>query len=1077
MNRKLVFSAVLVCVAIELVGQTSNGSIGGRVVDTTGAIILNAHIAITDLDRNISQARDTDASGNFLFPAVRIGTYSVTISAQGFRTFVQQPLKVDVNQNVNVDAILQVGEMSEKVVVEAVAPLLQTASGALGQVINSHEIVDLPLNGRNFLQLATLSGNVTQTSGGLMGNPALSVDGGRSQKTEFLLDGADNTETTYNGVRLVPSIDAIQEFRIESNSFSAEFGRSTATVNVAIKSGTNGFHGTAFEFLRNDKLDARNFFALQRPPYKQNQFGGSAGGPIRKDKLFFFADYEGTRIRQGLTANNNAATSAQRAGDYSNSNITIFDPFTIRPNPSGSAILKDQFPGNRIPGSRISPVATFFLPFIPLPNSGSQFIYSPSYKNNQNRGDARLDYNSQKKQSIFGRYSFQKVFSFSPGVTPLSGASTSNTLSQAATLGETYTISPNWLNEARLTWSRAALGTSPQGLGTNYTVQSGIKGFEQTSQTYPGFPNLGISSYLGVNGLNFSPILAFIGGVQFTDHVSYVSGHHALKVGFDLYRTTTPTLNNAYDRGSFSFNGGFSGNGFADYLLGYPSAVSRGFPRNMFGVRSTNYAFFLQDDWRITARLTLNLGLRYDMLPPQSWIRNVGASYDFLGLTKSPRTLALANDASGKIDLTSQQVTAYNYPFVKDIVVSARDAGIPDNLVYTNWKNFAPRLGLAWRPFGDKTAVRAGFGTFYMLTQGLRSIGSGPINAPLQVDESLIVSSSVAPPTTIVDIMPPFGQNFVQVGFSDLDPHQPTPYVLQWNFAVQHQVRPSLALEASYTGSSAHKLEYTQAMNVPLPGPGTIAARRPVPRFGPGAYLANIGYANLNSLKLRADQRLSHGLTFVSSYVYGKAIDSNTNEPSNGGVEQDPSNLRAERGRSSFDVTHKFVAGAVYDLPLGPGKPFLNHLGSVSNALLGGWRIGSIVTLRSGLPFTPSINGDPANTGRPQRPNRIASGQLDNPSINGWFDVSAFVVASAFTYGNSGRNILNQPSLRNWDFSVYKEVPVRETCRLQLRAEFFNFTNTPAFGAPTSQINSPTAGKIFSAGTPRDIQFGLKYVF
>lgn len=1057
-------------VAIPLPAQTSNGSIRGRVSDSTGAIIPGTGVTITDLDRNISQVRNSDASGNFLFPTVPIGTYSVTVTARGFRTFVQPRLAVNVNQDVNVDAALQVGDLSERIEVQAVAPLLQTASASVGQVVNSRQIVDLPLNGRNFLQLAILSGNVTQTGGGLMGNQALSVEGAsRSQNTEFQLDGADNTETTYNGVRMMPSIDAVQEFKIESNSFSADSGRFAAIVNVAIKSGTNALHGSVFEFLRNDKLDARNFFALGRPAFKQNQFGGSLGGPVLKNRLFFFGDYEGTRVRKGLTFNGTAPGAAQRAGDYSATRTTVFDPLTIRPNPSGSGISRDQFPGNRIPEGRISPVARFFLPFIPVPNSGSQFIYSPSNRNNESKGDARMDYNLRANNSIFGRYSFQKVSSLAPGSTPFTGALTKKTLSQAAALGDTYTISTKWLNEARLTWSRSAVGTSPQGLGTNYTVDSGIKGFEETTRTYPGFPNMSISNYLGIAGLTWNPIYAFITGVQFTDRMTYIAGRHALKWGFDLYHSATPTLNNAHDRGTFSFNGGFSGDALADFLLGYPTSVYRSFPRNMFGVRSTNYAFFFQDDWRVTARLTVNLGLRYELLPPQEWIRNVGASYDFLGLTKRPHTLALANDSAGNIDLTSQQVTAYNYPFVKDIVVSGREAGIPDNLIYTNWRNFAPRLGIAWRPFGEKTAVRAGFGMFYLLTLGIRSIGSGPINAPLQVDESLVVSSSVAPAKTIVDLLPPFGQSFVQVGFSDLDPHQPTPYMFQWNLTVQRQVFPSLAVEASYTGNSSHKLEYSQAMNIPLPGPGSIAARRPVPRFGPGSYMANIGYSNFNSFKLRADQRFSDGLVFIASYVYGKAIDSSTGE-------QDPNNLRAERGLSNFDLTHRFVAGPVYDLPFGRGKHFLRGLGRTSNALLGGWRIGSIITLQTGFPFTPNISGDPANTGRPQRPNRLSSGRLDNPTIDRWFDVSAFAIAPAFTYGNSGRNILRRPGLRNWDFSVYKDFAI-ESGVLQFRAEFFNFTNTPAFGGPQTAINTPTVGRIFSAGEPRDIQFALKYIF
>lgn len=1072
------FCMVFVVCVWRVDAQVTLGSILGDITDSTGGRVAGSRIKIMDIERNLTQEKEVDGSGSFIFPVVRVGRYNVTVTAPGFNTFVQKDVKVDIGQKVRLDIQLVVGQLTQNIVVDAQAALLESTTSSVGQVIGGKQIVDLPLNGRDFTQLAVLSANVIRASTtGASGGSQLSVDGGRTQKTDFILDGAQNTETTYNGVRLSPSVDAIQEFKIESNSFSAEYGRSSAVVNVAIKSGTNSFHGTAYEFLRNDKLDARNFFALSRPPLRQNQFGGSLGGPIVKNKLFFFGDYEAIRIRRGQTFNGRAATSAEREGNFSGSGVSVCNPSSIRPNTNGTGTVCDPFPENRIPEGMISPVAKFFLPFIPTPNSSSdRFIYNPSNKSDTNRGDARVDYNLRDNNILFSRYSFQHLDNYAPGATPLTGASARATFSQNALLSDTHTFSPTWFNEARLSFSRLKLDSAPQGLGTNYTVESGILGFEETSRTYPGFPNLAINNYLGVIGNSFNPIIATINGWQITDHLTWVHGKQTTKFGFDMYRTATPTLNNAFDRGSFDFNGGFSGDPFADYLMGYPSSASRSFPRNLFGIRSANYGIFVQEDWRVTSRLTINAGLRWDLMPAQSWIRSVAASYDYYGLTKLPGTLALANDSAGNIDLTSQEVTRYNYPFVQDIVVSAREAGIPDNLVHTNWTNLAPRFGFAWRPFGEKTVIRGGFGTFFTLTQGLRSIGSGPINAPLQVDENLQVSNQVVPTRTIADLFPPFGQSFVQVGFSDIDPHQPTPYTFQWNFGVQHQLTRSLLLEGVYTGNSSHKLEFTQPLNVPLPGPGPIAARRPVTRFGPGGYLANIGYGNMNSLRLRAEQRLDHDLTFLANYAWGKAIDSNTNEPTNGGVGQDPNNLAAERGRSNFDIRQRFVGSMIYGLPFGRGKRFLNQEGIV-NILAGGWRVGSIVTFQTGLPFTPNITGDPANTGRPQRPNRFASGEAAYRSTALWFDPSAFAVAAPFTYGNSGRNILDAPGLRNWDLAIYKDMQIREAYQIQFRAEFFNFTNTPFFGPPVTQINSTQAGRINSAGEPRDIQFGLKFVF
>ena len=715
--------------ALPILGsaQVNTGKVLGTVVDPTQAVVPAAEVTITNENRGTSQTTQTGSAGTYLFPFVEIGKYSLRITHAGFRAYLREHLSVEVGQDVRADIQLQIGEVKDQVVVQSEAPLLQTDSASVGQVISNQLVSNLPLNGRDFTQLASLGANVTGTGTLFIGanTRRISMNGSRPEETEFMLDGANNVETTYNGVRTQPSLDAIQEFKVESNSFSAVQGRGTSLINVALKSGTNRLHGSAYEFFRNDKLDATHFFSQTKPPLRQNQFGATLGGPIVKNKIFFFGDYDGSRLRVGQTSITHDATAAERAGDFSNDPFTIFDPLTIRPDPNNPGqVIKDPFPNNMIPADRISGPAKYFLPFIPLPNApGNFFIYNPSNPRNENRGDVRVDSVASEKNSVFGRYSISNTGYFFAGQQPIHGGFTYTGRSQNAMVSLGHSFSAKTLNLAQLTYSRLAFFSFPQGLGTNHTELSGIKGWELLDKTNPGFPTLVPFGYIVITGGFANPIEARVNSWEVSDKLSLIRGPHQLTLGFDLYKTHAPTSNSFNDRGFQFFNGEFSGNQFADFLLGYPSSLFRGFPNATFGIRSLNTSFFVQDDWQVNKRLTVHLGLRYDLLPPPKFIRGQASSFDYYGTTRKPGTLAVANDSNGKIDLTAQPAEVFFIPHVQDILVSARQAGLPDNLVYTDWNNFAPRFGLAWRPYGDKTVVRAGVGVYYLMTQALRQFG------------------------------------------------------------------------------------------------------------------------------------------------------------------------------------------------------------------------------------------------------------------------------------------------------------------------------------------------------------------
>jgi hypothetical protein len=1039
----------------------------GLVTDPSGTAVPNARVSARNTETEIVSQGTTNEQGYYTITHLNPGNYELTVQKEGFRSATRPDIKLDVAQIARIDVPLTLGEIKDTVTVTAEAPILTSETAVIGQVIGSRKILDLPLNGRDFTQLATLvPGAIGRGTNSSMQAPSMSVNGARVGKTVFMIDGGSVSSQYFDVASIVPAVDAIQEFSVQSNSFSAENGQGTTVINVNLRSGTNRVHGSAFEFLRNQVLDARNFFNTTgvRPAVKQNQFGVTLGGPVYlpkiyngKDRTFIFGDYEGTRVRRAQTFTNPVPTAAMRQGDFSGLTAAIRDPLTGQP-----------FPGNIIPTDRLSPQATFYLPYYPFANTGSgTYNFAPSLQNTVDKFDLRVDHHFSEADQLTSSYSFNNVLTYTPGTFPANGGVTNTVRRQQVSLSEAHSFTPATLNELRLGYVRSAFYNFPQGLGTNYTVQSGIGGFVEQSGAFPGFPGLGITGFLGFNPNAFSPIHFRDNKYEVTDNVSWIHGSHSFKAGFLYRHYSTNTVNAARSRGDFTFNGTFTGNSFADYLLGIPFQGRRTFPRNTFGISPMqNEHFFFQDDWKVTPRLTLNLGLRYELNNPTTVLHNQMASTDPV-----LRQIVVASDSEGHITTSGQQVGQFLYPLFADVIVPSSKVGLGSSLRSFDKNNFAPRFGAAWRVAHD-LVVRMGYGVFYGLIQGNRSESTGIVNPPFLADELSNFNTTPVPTKTLANMFAPVSQglNLVPLNFFQIEPNMRDPYFQEWNVTVQKVIKGVLSLEGAYVASKGTKVEFSRPVNVPAPGPGNIQDRRLWPRFASGTYVEDSGYSTYNSFQGKVEVRAWRGLSFLSAFALAKSID-NLSSDVQGFSSQDPNNNNGEKGLSDYDVKYRWVTSANYAMPFGKG----GH--GPAALLVRDWEVGSIFTAQSGLPFSPTIATDPANTGTSLRPDRIGSGTLDTRTLLNDFDVAAFRVPAAFTYGNSGRNILRGRGFKNWDFVVLRNFRFREQANLQFRAEFFNFTNTPAFGTPVSNIQSATAGRILSAGEPRDVQLALKLSF
>ncbi|HJS98972.1 MAG TPA: TonB-dependent receptor [Terriglobales bacterium] len=1124
-------SGVLVAVALMVLSgaipataQVASGSIVGTVRDSSGAVVVDAGVTVRNPETGIGRVVKSNSEGQYVVTLLQPGTYSVTVEREGFKKAVQPPFKLDVNQTARVDITLAVGSVSQAVEVRAAEPLVESQTSSLGQVVEESRVHALPLNGRNFVELSYLTPGVNSGPAGIVqqgsipenerGSGAIQANGLTATNNNFLLNGFDNNEQQIGFEVIQPSIDAIQEFKVQTNNFGADIGRGGAVVNVVLKSGTNQFHGSAFEFLRNSAMDAKNYFDpadFPIPAFKQNQFGGTFGGPIIKNRTFFFGDYQGTRIRQSQTDLSIVPSMAERTGNFSDLLTGIIDPLShadtgaiFDPKSTTTGLTRAAFSGNIIPANRLDPAALKIINLFPAPNrpngQGFNFVYNPVLINNQDSFDIRVDHQLTPKDSFFGTFSFGNVSNLRPDPFPglAGGGSFSghvNNLARSAGLSDVHTFSSNKINEIKLGYTRYVVEAIPNFAGQNISGQMGIPGIfdPNNPQATGGLPFIGFTTVggAGTNALgstDWFPEFLRENNYQLIDSFTLVHNRHSFKFGADLKRRQHGFFQTQNSRGDFYFDplmtenltDGTGGSDVASFLLGYPSSAFRDGQKGTFGMSWWEFSSYLMDDFRVSSRLTLNLGLRYDLFTPMVEQHNRLANFDF---------------ATG-------QFVAPGMPGVSG-----------SGNVVTDKNNFGPRFGFAWTPGSEKTVVRGGFGIFYDVQADQndaelaynptgvffsQSITNNPSNA---VTPSTPRLSTGLPPPVYPTLADPSGRASA-VLFNNR-----TSYIEEWNLNVERSLSNTAVLQVAYVGTHGVKLSDLSNLNQPVApldsnfSDSTGNFGRPyfntVPNISAIRTMQNQAGSISHGLQIKFEKRFARDWSMLSAYTWQHTIGQVTEDEAPDAEPQNTYNRTAERGNNPPDFRHQFTSAWSYELPFGPGKKYLASQGA-SRWLVGGWQLNGIIAMYSGQAFTPLLSFDPTNTGSGgPRPdvigdpynfsNAASAGCPSNQqTIFCWYNPAAFAVPPnapgqtfATVFGNASRGMLRGPAQYNVDFSVFKNFQIKEDQNLQLRGEAFNLFNTPEFGLPYNAVDvTGTAGSISSTvHSSRQLQIALKYTF
>jgi hypothetical protein len=1093
---------IFVFSASIIFAQSNTGQIKGVVTDKSGATVPGATVTATNIASNLKFERVTDEFGRFLFPSLPVGDCELTVSANGFKQLIKNGIDLRIGQVIDLELSLEVGEISITATVTTAEQLLQTATGEVSDVIEGERVVELPLNGRQFLQLALLSEGVVRPPGGTRGSALqqagelVNVAGQRSGHNIYLLDGVKVTDELFNNLVINPSVDSIQEFKIQKTGYAAEFGgKASALINVATKSGGKAFHGSGFEFVRNDRFDAKNFFddpTKPIPPFRQNQFGGTLGGPIPGGhdsqgnyKTFFFGSYEGQRIRQSLTKTFSVPTAAMRAGDLSGFS-QIFDPLTTDAGGNRTA-----FSGNRIPAQRLDPVAAALLARVPLPNlpgSSRNLISTEVESTNLDQYSLRLDHQLSASDSIFARLSIFHAKAFQPfgsgklgeALVPGFGRQLT-TRSMNFAVSQTHFFNTNVFNEIRLGYLGVSGGQVSQNRGNDFASTAGLIGTTKNAED-KGYPQVSFGGLFSNIGDPTTFVTRHDNSIEFYDNLFVNRGAHKIKFGVYLYHLSFNPINPDTARGNFTFSGQFSGtrpgqtgNAFADFLLGYPGSGQVGIGRSDEQGRTNWFHTYVQDDWNPRRNLTINVGLRLEVNQPMTDVQNRLSAID---LSVPGGRFVIASDSNGNISPTAAALL----PLIPIPYVTSAAAGWSPSLLRQTKLRTAPRFGFSWRlPGKSDTVLRGGYGIYlnqwaYSVQQALAR------NLPFFLLKNISVAADTATPAFTTQTI--LGSNAIgTIGGNNVDHDYRIEYAATVNLSLQHQLSPTTVIELSYVGSNIQGADSSTVRNVPLPGPGAIAPRRPVPALSSFNSLRWDGYSSYHAGTVRIEKRLARAFSFSANYTFSKSIDdasdpgSTTNEAN---LYQDVRNRDAEKARSSFDHTHRFVASGIYELPFGKGKRYLNRTGALA-ALGSGWKLTAISTVESGAPFTVNDQVDRANIGQgpAQRPNCLRDPNLPagQRTIDRYFDTSAFSPAAFGTFGGCGRNIVTGPGFKDFDLAAIKVIKFKESRSLELRFETFNLFNTANFDLPNRFAFTPNFGKVFTAGPARQIQLGVKFLF
>ena len=1073
--------AFLCCAVLAPLAQAqTTGTIIGHVKDPSGAVVPGALITITAPATGFSREVTTGDAGRYIVPRLPVGTYSVSAEKEGFKRGTRGNVVIDVAENVRVDITLQVGSRTEVVEVLASTVKIETRVATLGVTVDKRRIVDLPLNGRNFLQLAVLqpgatpglqlsTNNTAPTPGGSANSPQ--VNGLRGQSNNYLLDGANNNEAFLGEAGFLPPPDALQEFRILTNSYSAEYGRGGGSIiSVVTQSGSNEIHGTVYEFLRNDKLDARNFFASEVSPLRRNQFGFSLGGPIQNDKTFLFGSYEGFRESRGVPLAATVPTALEQSGDFSQSAVQPIDPSTGSP-----------FPGDIVP---IAPIGQNIISHYPLPNDPSgDPIHNFQGQRPSDRDNflIRVDHTISDKQTFMGRYGFvdgegqtPRVSANFGGIINLPDFRALDTFRfQNVTLADTYIFSPSLINTVRLSYNRYAgqafFAADPaitiRDLGLQYAV---------AVEDALALPQIVVPGITAAGYSTSGPTDRAENTFQLGDDIVYLRGKHSLKFGAQVQRIRHTLLSPQAFGGILAYFGGNTGNAIADLLIDDPTFAFQGAGSGDRDWRSFWTQLYIQDDFRVAPRLTLNFGLRYELRTPYKELRNRRATF-------------------------RAGVQSTVFPAANEGQLFFGDPGVTDTTVELRKKNFAPRFGFAWDICGDaSTSLRGGYGiffdtaSFFILHQSVVAppflsfyAGFGPLSDPFASNPIVTPGSTLAP------FSAPYQLTF-------MEPNWRVPYAQQWNLTFERQLPADFLFQAAYVGTTGRNLPGAKNINSPIHIPGVdpvtglpfstagnAQSRRPFPNYAVLLQLSTEFNSSYNGLQLGLRKPFSHGLSLGVAYTYSKVEDSfSVPGPFRAVLNQTASlvatydDLSLEKGRALFDVRQRFVVNWIWEIPAFKGQ------GGFAEKVLGGWAVTGIMSAQTGFPFSVFDTRQPSCVAFDyalDRTDLVGDPNSGPRALSEWFNTSAFVplTACSATRGNAGRNIVEGPAIQNWDLGLIKRTPIGETVNVEFRAEFYNAFNHPNFDLPVNDIASPVFGSIRSTvpGNEREIQFGIKVNF
>lgn len=1115
------------------VAQTGNATLTGRVHDASGAVVPNASVRIANVATGVVKETVTNASGIYFVPNLIPGAYSIDVSLQGFQPKKVQDVQLVVGQQAAIDVELTVGSVSEQVKVTSAPPLLQSEDASVGAVIQSNTVQALPLNGRYFTQLLQLvpgaapatqsqefrNPNSPELNGKERnGTPAFAINGNSGTFTMFLLDGVENAEREFGGANIPISIDAIQEVKMQTNNFSAEYGRSNVQVAVVTKSGTNQIHGSLFEYLRNDALDATNwtYTGAHLPSFlKRNQFGGTVGGPIKKDKLFFFFNYEGMREVFSSPKLTTVPSDDMRQGIFP-AGVIVFDPLTQK-----------QFPNNTIPSTRFnsitSAVVSQLLPKANLPGQKNtnaagfalaptlNYSYNPRHLQSINQFNTRIDYTLSSKDSIFGRYTF--------GGNNITGEQTLATNIDGSLVGSEHdvlggsNVGVGWVHSFSSTVINQAtfgLMTNPQqynkGDSTDWAAKLGMQ-----QDLFPGYlPGLArfiIGSDVLSSGA-FRPLVVGEKNFQWTDALTLVRGTHTFKFGVDVRKTNLVTTNNLTSNGRFDFtgvqtrdrnfptvattfcpggtvtNGCTAGNYMADFELGFPSFASIGSPVNSLHKYFSNWAAYATDTWKVLPKLTVTLGLRYEYqtrwhADPAYYSMPVIANGEFTG------KVAVAQDGKGNLSSAVVPSLAAQVP---GSVVGCTSVGLPANCLISEKWDFAPRVGVAWQA-RSKTVFRLGGGIFYGYFNGDVDTEDGeqwPLaNLVSTATYTRAPAGSAAPPININNVLTGANPPQPNIDGNASNPTRRIPATYEWNVAVEQELARNLDLSISYVGSVSRHIDYEEFpggsynnYNIPQPWGVVLAPGQTqqvaYPQFSAVQVYANQDNSNYNALQVRLEQRMRGGFSFVGAYAYGQNLAVINNQV-------DPRCPKCSRGPTNFDLRNNITVSPIYELPFGKGRQFLNSNNRALDAIVGGWRLTGIMSWHGGFPFNPSLSGtDLLNLNGyhyVDLPNQVCDPHLSNPTPANWFNKSCYALpvepttpGAKLIEGNAGYNSLRGPNWFSLDMGVSKTFAITERYAVDFRGEFFNILNHPDLGLPAAGIAANGNSTLATISTVQSIQ-------